>query len=118
MSKLNNLNVSSALMPFKKSLGESFTKVEGDIKSMLGRLDKDIIAKAGEWKAGASFKLTSKEGYTLQLPLNNPAAQLLCFGMRANELADKGGMDVECTIPKNCEAWVEQHRKNAHTVAA
>lgn len=117
-TKLNTLDAELALAPFKDVLGNHFPKIVADVKSMLGRItDKEVIAKPGSWKAGAKFKLTSKEGYTVQLPPNNPATILLCFGMRLNELAEVGVMDISATIPKNCEAWVDQHRNTKATTA-
>lgn len=109
---LSNLNPEVALAPFRKAIGNAFPKIVADCKSMLGRVEKDIVTKAGDWKASATFKLSSKEGRTVQLPLNNPAAQLLCFGMRFNELCKSAGNDVEATIPKNCQAWIEEHARN------
>lgn len=112
MSKLNNLNPREVLSVFSVALGDSFDKIVNDVASMLGRItDKEIIAKHGEWKAGAKFKLTSKEGYSVQLPPNNPATILLCFGMRLGELAHNGQFDVQADIPKMCVDWVAQHRK-------
>lgn len=118
MSKLNNLNARTALAPFEVELGDSFDKIVNDVSSMLGRIsDKEIIAKHGDWKAGAKFKLVSKEGYSVQLPPNNPATILLCFGMRICELATNGEFEVAATIPKVCRDWVAQHRKNGEPVA-
>lgn len=111
MAKLTTLNVANAVAPFAKVLGKDFDKVVRDISSMLGRItDKEIDVKHSDWKASAGFKLKAKDGYTVQLAPNNPASILLCFGMRLNELADNGSMEVEATIPKACESWVEQHR--------
>jgi hypothetical protein len=119
INKLNNLNVELAIASFSDALGNDFDKIVNDIKSMLGRLpEKDLIAKQGEWKAGAKFKLTSKEGYAIQLPPNSPATVLLCFGMRLNELQEAGGFEAQADIPKNCQDWVNQHRKAAAPVAA
>lgn len=112
-TKLQTLNVSEAIAPFAKILGNDFDKIVRDIKSMLGDIkDKDVEVKLGEWKATAGFKLKAKDGHTVQLAPNNPATILLCFGMRLNELANNGSFDVEADIPKACIAWVEQHRKS------
>lgn len=108
--KFDNLIVETALAPFKTSIGDkSFPKICNDIRSLLGRVEKDIVLKDGDWKAGASFKLTRKNGETVQLPANNPATTLLCFGMRLNELGKAGGFEPTATIPKDCIAWVENH---------
>ena len=115
MSKLMNLDVVESLEPFRNALGKSFDKVVSDIKSILGREEKNMKVEQSDWKATARFQLKSKEGYTLQLPLNNPVSTLLCFGMRLNELAANGGFDVEADIPKNCLAWVEAHSKAVET---
>lgn len=110
MSKLNNLNVALELSIFQDSLGESFDKVVNDVKSMLGRIKaEEITAKQGEWKAGAKGRITSKEGYTVQLPLNNPASSLLLFGMKLRAIGESGEMSVSAEIPKVCRDWVHQH---------
>jgi hypothetical protein len=109
---LSNLNPDVALKPFAKAIGNPYPKIVADCKSMLGKVEKDIVTTQGEWKASASFVLSSKEGRKVQLPLNNPAAQLLCFGMRFNELCKSAGNEVEATIPKNCTAWIEEHSRN------
>ena len=103
--------MSEVLSPFADELGDQFDKIVRDVKSLLGRVEKDIETKPGQWKATAGFKLRAKDGHTVQLPLNNPASILLCFGMRLVELADNGGFDVNATIPKECMAWIEQHKK-------
>lgn len=110
MSKFNNLNPEACFAPFAKELGNLMPKLVNDAKTMLGRLEKDIATKSGEWKATASFKLTSKEGHSLQLPPNNPLTILLCFGMRLNELSKAGGFEAVATIPKPCAAWIENLR--------
>lgn len=113
-SILANLDVEVELSPFENSLGKSFDKVVGDVKAVLGRIqDKEIETKNSGWKATAGFKLKSRDGYTIQLQSNNPAVQLLCFAMRLNELAANGEFTVQADIPKNCVAWIEQHKLSA-----
>lgn len=112
ISKLNNLNVETALKPFKTELGNDFPKIINDVKSMLGNLpEKDLISKQGGWKASAKFSLSSKEGYKVQLPPNNPTTILLCFGMRLNELGEAGEFAPQADIPTACRDWISQHRK-------
>jgi len=115
MSKLNNLDVALELSVFEDAIGEdSFPKVVGDVKSLLGRIpDSEIIAKQGGWKAGSKGKLTSKEGYTCQLPLNNPASSLLLFGMKIRAIAEAGEMQIQSEVPKICRDWVHQHSLTA-----
>lgn len=108
MSKFNNLSPEVAFAPFASHLGKLLPKLTADTKAMLGRLEKDLETKPGEWKATASFKLSSKEGHTLQLPPNNPLTILLCFGMRINELAKVGGMAIQSSIPKACSDFITQ----------
>lgn len=116
MSKFNTLNVEHVLSPFATAIGESFPKIVGDVKSMLGRIEKDIITKHGGWKASAAgSKLTSKDGYTVALPLNNPAAQLLAFGMRLQDMAEAGKFDIVASVPSNCQHWIDEH-KNAPVI--
>lgn len=114
--KTDNLVVEKALEPFKRSLGDSMAKIVGDIKSLLGRVDKDVIVKDGDWKASAGFKLSRRNGETVQLPANNPATILLCFGMRFNELAKNADCGIEAGIPSQCEAWVKEHKITAKDV--
>ena len=110
MSKFNNLNPEVASKPFAAQLGDLLPKLTSDAKAMLGRVEKDIESKASEWKASATFKLRSSEGYTVQLPPNNPLTILLCFGMRINELAKAGGMEITASIPKQVSEFIEQQR--------
>ena len=112
-------NVSKAIAPFATVLGDNHDKIVNDIRAALGRWNKDAKLTEGEWKASASFKLTRKDGIAIQMPANNPAAILLAFGMRICELEKAGGFEIEATIPKNCEAWIQQHsiaRKNGTEV--
>ena len=118
LSKLNTLDVFVALAPFEKACGDNFKKICYDVKSLLGNVkENEIIAKQSGWKAGAKFSITSKEGYKVQLPANNPATILLCFGMRLNELAEAGTFEVQADIPKACQAWVAQHAKKQEVPA-
>lgn len=107
--KFDSLIVENALSPFRAAIGKNFDKICNDVRSLLGRVEKDIVLKDGEWKAGASSKLTRKNGESVQLPLNNPATTLLCFGMRLNELSKAGQFEAVAGIPKDCQSWVEQH---------
>ena len=110
MSRLNTLNVSEAISPFERALGPDYNKIVRDIKSLLGNVAKDVTVKHGDWKASAKFKLTAKDGVSVQLPMNNPASIMLCFGMRLNEISVSGKFDIQADIPKECLAWVEKHR--------
>lgn len=114
MSKLNNLKAVVILAAFKSEVTEAhFPKLCADIDSNLGRLEKDITTKAGDWKCGAKGKLVSKDGHTLQLPLNAPWATLVRFGLQLNEITRAGSqlepsvyaMQVQATLPAECEAW-------------
>ena len=121
MSKLNNLKPEIVLACFREETGVHFSKLCNDISSNLGRIEKDVITKPGQWKVGTKGKLVAKDGHTLQLPLNAPWAILLQFGMRANELSQAGSsvepqhtMEIQCTMPAPCEAWYnENYRKSA-----
>lgn len=121
--KLDTLDIATALNPFNTALGESKAKIVNDIKSLLGREEKrgqdegskqGIQVKLKDWKATAGFKLTRSTGESIQLPANNPATVLLCFGMRFNELAKNADSTIEAGIPANCEAWVTEHKKKAN----
>lgn len=124
--KLDTLDISNALKAFNDVLGDAKPKIVNDIKALLGREEKagEADAKKGiqvslkDWKASAGFKLTRKTGESLQLPANNPASILLCFGMRMNELAANADCEMSCTIPKNCEEWVNKHKQNRKQVEA
>jgi hypothetical protein len=114
--KADNLIVENAIVVFRTAIGETaFPKICNDIRSMLGRVEKDIVLKDGEWKAGASFKITRKNGETIPLPANNPATILLCFGMRMNELAKAGDFDCQAAIPTQCKSWVTEHSCKVET---
>jgi len=115
--KTDNIVVEKALNPFKTAIGNSMPKIVGDIKSLLGRVDKDVVVKDGDWKASAGFKLSRRNGETVQLPANNPATILLCFGMRFNELAKNADCEIEASIPTVCEAWVKEHSSKQQVAA-
>lgn len=110
MSKLDNLNPEVALQPFRKALGVNYGKIAADIKSWLGRFTKDIVNDQKDWKAAANFKLSSTEGYKVQLPPNDARSSLLCFGMRLNEIGKAGKFEIQAEIPVVCQAWIEQHK--------
>jgi hypothetical protein len=116
--KTDNLIIEKALAPFKLSLGDNMGKIINDIKALLGRVEKDIVVKDGEWKASAGFKLSRKNGETIQLPANNPATILLCFGMRIGELAKNADCSITAGIPSQCEAWVKEHSHQPKEVKA
>ena len=111
--KFDNLVIENALAPFKSSLGDNMPKIVSDIKAQLGRVEKDIKLTDGAWKASAGFKLSRKNGETVQLPPNNPATILLCFGMRFVELAKNADCSLTAGIPSVCEAWVKEHSHQA-----
>jgi hypothetical protein len=118
--KLDTLDISEALTPFNVALGDSKGKIVNDIKSLLGREEKrgetdpkqGITVKLKDWKATAGYKLTRTTGESIQLPPNSPATILLCFGMRFNELAKASETQVDASIPKACEHWVNDHKQN------
>lgn len=117
--KLDNLIVEKALAPFAKDIGEKhMPKIVNDVKAMLGRVEKDIKMTDGDWKASATFKLSRKNGEVVQLASNHPATVLLCFGMRLNDIAKNGEFEVTATVPKQCTAWIEQHKKTRDEVPA
>ena len=67
----SNINPATLLLPFQKAIGPVYDKIVNDTKSWLGRLDKDIVSKGGDWKSSTKGRIMNKEGHTLQLPLNN-----------------------------------------------
>lgn len=96
-----------AFTPFAKSVSVALlAKLQADAKSMIGRLEANTKSKIGACKATSKFQLKSKEGHTLQLPPNNALAQLLCFGMRINELEESAGIKLDATIPKIVTEWI------------
>lgn len=113
MSKLTNLKASVILACFKNEVTDAhFTKLCNDVDSNLGRLEKDIITKAGDWKCGTKGALVSKDGHKLQLPLNAAWATLVRFGISLNEITKNGSslepeyrMEIHATLPSECEAW-------------
>lgn len=126
MSKLNNLKASVILACFKNEVTEKhFPKLCADIDSNLGRLEKDIVTKAGEWKVGAKGTLVSKDGHKLQLPLNAPWATLVRFGLQLNALASAGSslepvyaMQIDANLPAECENWFSTNYRNKSVVQA
>lgn len=118
---LDSVDIDRALTPFTDTLGNNLPKIKGDIKSLLGRIkDDEIEHKPGTWKMSAKCVLTRKDGVKVTLPLNNPAAQLLRFGLAIMELCEAAEMEVTASdVPKVCRSWVTEHsRKIADVVPA
>lgn len=118
MAKIDTFNCEAKLTPFESVLGEMFDEVVSDCKSLVGDAagegEKNIAVKSTGWKAGTKGRFTSKDGLTLQLPLNNPLTILMQFGARINELEIAGEMVISSAIPKPCESWfTEKSRKFA-----
>lgn len=114
--KTQTLNIEWALKPFTAALGDSMPKLVNDIRSMLGRVEtendgKNVDLKTGDWKATSGFAIKRTDGTKIQLPPNNPATILICFGMRLNELAKAGDMVLEASVPEQCKAWVKEHTR-------
>lgn len=120
MSKLNNLKANVILAPFQLEITDAhFTKLCNDIDSNLGRLEKDIVTKSGDWKVGAKGALVSKDGHKLQLPLNAPWATLVRFGLQLNAIMKAGSslepayeMELQSTLPAECENWFNTNYRN------
>lgn len=127
MSKLN-IVPQVVFAPFKAALGACWDKVCNDTKAFLGRLEKDITTKSGDWKVTNTGKLRSKDGNEVQMPLNNPISVLVRFGMQLTDIAKNGGfagqyklnedrtevlhIGIEAGIPSECQAWIDQMRKD------
>lgn len=122
--KTQKLNIEVLFHPFKNALGDVFAKVCNDAKSLLGRLDKDILTTGGNWKPGVKGKIMSVDKNELQLPLNNPMSSLILFAMEVQQLnrrADFGGNEyhkrgdafalnegIQCELPVVCKSWIKQ----------
>lgn len=116
------------LHPFKDALGTLFGKVCNDAKAFIGRLEsnnegKDVKSILSGTSVTSKGVLKSKEGYTLQMPLNNPMTFLVLFGMQLTKLdnsmdnrklsqdkktVESGG--IQSRIPSVCQDWIEQQR--------
>lgn len=125
MSKFN-INSAYELHPFKAVLGDLFPKICNDAKSFIGRLEtenggKNVMAKLSGISVTAKCVIKSKEGYSLQMPLNNPMSILIRFGMELSKLDDslgnrvvtpsgevKGGLESD--LPAQCVDWIQQQR--------
>ncbi len=105
MAKKLSEQVENVLTPFRASIGElAYPSVVQDVSSMLGR--QQITTVEGEWKAGAGLKLAARDQHKMQLPANNPAAHLLWFAIRLNEVSTAGEFKINASVPKACEAWI------------
>lgn len=133
MAKIDTFNVEGKLAPFTKELGVMFNEVVSDCKSLVGDAagenEKNILTKSTGWEAGTKGRFTSKDGLTLQLPLNNPLTILMSFGAQLSKIAKAGSlgaynMSIEAEIPVACLAWFTEKsrkfhaRKQASTAAA
>lgn len=110
---LDSVDIDRALTPFNDTLGNNLPKIKGDIKSLLGRIkDEEIEHKPGTWKCSAKCVLTRKDGVKVTLPLNNPAAQLLRFGMAIMDLCEAANIEIVANdVPKVCQSWVTEHSR-------
>lgn len=109
----DNLEIKLALSPFTATLGSHTDYIENMMRSELGKLK--VTSKQSGWKV-SRLGIKSKEGHEVELPLANPMWILLRFGMMLMEVAGKGEMDIESTLPKHCQDWFNQlvkHRKEA-----
>lgn len=127
MSKFN-INPVVELHPFKTALGDLFTKVCNDAKAFIGRLEtenggKNVVAKLSGVSVTAKCVIKSKEGYSLQMPLNNPMSILIRFGMELSKLDDSLGnrvvlngevkaSGIESELPTPCVDWIQQQRNS------
>lgn len=106
MAKKLSEQVASVLQPFAKAIGENkFGLICRDVASMLGQ--QTITTVDGNWKTASGLRLSAKDTHKVQLPMNNPASHLFWFGIRLSEIATAGEFVIEATIPKQCEAWIE-----------
>lgn len=119
--KTQNLNPEVELACFRDALGGSFAKVCADIKSELGRLDKDVVSKSTGWKVLATKgAIESKEGHKLFLPLNAGWPVLLRFGMQLTAIATNGSsdapkysMNIQAELPFECKEWFARKYQTA-----
>ena len=116
MKKLSD-NVAELLQPFKAALGDSFLKIVRDVSSFLG--EQKVTVEDGDWKTLSGFRLAAKDKHSMALPANNPVSHLVWFAMRLREVGNAGEMVIQSSLPKTCEAWIEQHklREKASTPA-
>ena len=114
MAKIDTFDCAGKLAPFKIALGVLHDEVLSDCKAFVGDHEKDVVIKSTGWKAGAKGKFTSKDGYTLTLPLNNPLTILLNFGGKLADIAGDGEFILDAELPKLCSGWfTEKSRKFA-----
>jgi hypothetical protein len=127
MSKLENLNVKTALACFSEVCGEPhFAKLCNDVAANVGDLAKTVVSKSTGWRVGTKGRLVSKEGHSLQLPLNAPWATLLRFGMEIEAITERGTLEeptkrvmtAQCTMPAQCWVWWNQRVAKAVAEAA
>ena len=120
MAKIENFKVESKLAPFKTVLGVLFEEVMSDCKSLVadaaGEEEKNIVVTSSGWVAGTKGRFVSKDGLTLQLPLNNPLTILLSFGAKLVSISDAGtnqnhAMDIQADLPCACIDWFTQKSK-------
>jgi hypothetical protein len=111
---IKNLVPSTFLAPFKSTMGVHFDKVCNDIGANIGRIEKDVVTKHGDWTCGTKGKLQSKDGHVLQLPLNAPWTVLVRFGLQLTAIAKNGSSDepaytmtIDADIPAEAKSWYE-----------
>lgn len=112
MAKKLSENVAELLKPFHAAIGEeNFPKIVRDVASFLG--EQKVTVDDGAWKTLSGFRLAAKDKHSMSLPANNPVSHLVWFAMRIKEIETASGMELTATLPKTCQAWIEQHKLRA-----
>ena len=120
MSKISNLKAATYLQPFKTAVGGLFDKLCNDADSFIGSLENSIITTSTDWTVGTKGRLVSKEGNTLQLPLNSSMSSLIMFGLQLTRISKAGSTDepaynmvVEAELPAVCREWFKAYQDKA-----
>ena len=108
MAKNLSDSVTALFSMFNAAIGNdaAFEKICNDTAAMLGRCQ--VTTNDGEWKAANKFQITAKDSHKVQLPPNSPNAILFHFALRMAEIARAGEFVINCSIPKQANAYVEQ----------
>ena len=125
MSKIANLQAKTYLQPFRTAVGGLFDKLCNDADSFVGSLESSIITKSTDWTVGTKGRLVSKEGNTLQLPLNSSMSSLIMFGLQLTRISKAGSTDepaytmaIESELPAVCKEWFKAYQEKANSKTA